>query len=107
MRRSTEAAMFQLNRFGAMMVCLLLAGLAAAAEDAAQTQIRSALTQWMADFNAGRADKVCGLFASDLRADVRGQPERDYGTLCDLLHRSVGDSTRRYAYTVEIKEILV
>lgn len=80
---------------------------APAADDAAQSQIRSALTQWTADFNAARADKVCALFAPDLRADVRGQPERDYGALCELLQRSLGDRTKRYAYALDIKEILV
>jgi ketosteroid isomerase-like protein len=100
--------MVRLSRFGAMMIGLLLAGpIPAVADDAAQAEIRSALTQWMADFNAGRADKVCGLFAHDLRADFRGQPERDYGALCDLLQRSLGDRTRRYAYALDIKEILV
>ncbi len=91
------------------MVCLLPAGLAApaSADDAAQAQIRSALMPWMADFNAGRADKVSGLFAADLRADVRGQPERDHTALCGLLRRSLGDQTRRYAYALDIKEILV
>jgi ketosteroid isomerase-like protein len=92
-----------------MVAFLLLAALAApaAAEDAAQTQIRATLTQWTADFNAGRVEKVCDLFAPDLRADFRGQPERDYAALCDQLRRSLGDRTRRYAYTLDIKEILV
>jgi ketosteroid isomerase-like protein len=72
-----------------------------------QDQIKAALTQWTSDFNAGRADKVCGLFAQDLRANVRGAAERDYASLCGLLQRSLSDRTKRYSYALEIKEILV
>jgi steroid delta-isomerase len=72
-----------------------------------QAAIRAALTQWMADFNAGRADKVCALFARDLIAQYRGQPERSYDQLCDLLKRSLGDRSKRYRYGLAIKEILV
>ena len=39
------------------------------ADDAA-AEIKAALAQWTEDFNAGRADKVCDLFAQDARADV-------------------------------------
>ena len=61
----------------------------------------------MADFNAGRADKVCDLFAPDLIAQYRGQPERGYAALCDLLKRSLGDRGKTYRYALAIKEILV
>ena len=61
----------------------------------------------MADFNAGNADKVCGLFAPDLIAQYRGQPERDYHGLCDLLNRSLNDRSKTYSYSLAIKEILV
>jgi uncharacterized protein (TIGR02246 family) len=93
----------------AFVLWLLLAGLApaAASESAARAEIRAALTQWMQDFNAGRADVVCDLFARELRANVRGQPERGYEAQCELLRRSLADRTRRYAYAVAIKEILV
>jgi uncharacterized protein (TIGR02246 family) len=73
----------------------------------AQAAIRAALTQWMADFNAGNADKVCGLFAPDLIAQYRGQPERDYQGLCDLLKRSLSDRSKTYVYSLNIKEVLV
>ena len=55
----------------------LTSPVAAQGDSPAQAEIRNALTQWMADFNAGNADKVCGLFAPDLIAQYRGQPERD------------------------------
>jgi uncharacterized protein (TIGR02246 family) len=73
----------------------------------ADRAIRAALTTWMADFNAGRADRVCTLFAPDLRATYRGFPERGYHETCDLLRRSLTDSRRRFSYTLEIQEVLV
>jgi uncharacterized protein (TIGR02246 family) len=87
---------------------LALTGPAVAQSDSpAQAAIRSALLQWMAAFNAGDAEKSCALFAPDLIAQVRGQPERSYNDLCDLLKRSLSDRTKTYSYTVDIKEILV
>jgi steroid delta-isomerase len=78
----------------------------AAAQDAA-TAIRAALETWTGDFNAGRSDKVCELFAPDLRADFRGQPERGYDEQCRLLRRSLSDRTRRYHNALAIEEIIV
>jgi uncharacterized protein (TIGR02246 family) len=90
------------------LVSLALASTAAAQGDTpAQAAIRAALTQWMADFNAGRAEKVCDLFARDLVAQYRGQPERDWDALCDLLKRSLADRGKSYSYALAIKEILV
>jgi len=82
------------------------AALPARAADAA-AEIRGALEQWTDDFNARRTDKVCGLFAPDLRADYRGQPERDYDGICDLLKRSLSDAAKSFSYALDIKEILV
>ena len=67
-----------------MLALLVVPPPASAAEDAA-AEIRGALAQWTEDFNAGRADKVCNLFAKDARADVAGAPERDYAGICDVL----------------------
>jgi ketosteroid isomerase-like protein len=89
---------------------LLLAFVSPAAaqiDSPAQAEIRAALTQWMADFNSGNADKVCGLFAPDLIAQYRGQPERNYDAFCDQLRRSLSDRAKKYSYTLAIKEILV
>jgi hypothetical protein len=44
----------------------------AAAEDDARAEIRRALLQWTADFNARRADKVCDLFEPGLIYDFQG-----------------------------------
>jgi ketosteroid isomerase-like protein len=85
----------------------LLQGVAAEPREAPEATIRAALDTWTADFNAGNAEKVCSLFSSELRYDFRGHPERNYSDICRLLHRSLGDRTKKYAYTLQIKEILV
>jgi ketosteroid isomerase-like protein len=77
-----------------------------AAEDAA-AEIRQALAQWTEDFNAGRTDKVCDLFAADVRADIRGAAERDHAAICALLVSSLKDGSKHYHYAMDIKEILV
>jgi len=73
----------------------------------AAAEIKSALTQWMADFNAGKTDRVCDLFAADVRADYRGYPTRDHQAVCDLLTKSLTDSTRAFSYALDIKEVLI
>jgi uncharacterized protein (TIGR02246 family) len=80
---------------------------AAQSDSSAQAAIRSALTQWMTDFNAGDAQAACRLFAPDLIAQMRGQPERGYTELCDLLKRSLSDPAKSYRYSLAIKEIQV
>ena len=85
---------------------LLVAASNAAADDAA-VQIRQALAQWTEDFNAGRTDKVCDLFAADVRADVRGAAERDHAAICTLLVSSLKDESKHYSYAMDIKEVLV
>ncbi len=75
--------------------------------DAARDAIRAALTKWTADFNAGRAQEICALFSPDLVYEYRGHPERRHHDICNLLHRSLADPTKRYAYSLVIKEILV
>ena len=92
---------------GGLVSLALMSPAAAQSDTPAQAAIRAALTQWMADFNAGRAEKVCDLFARDLVAQYRGQPERDYDALCDLLKRSLADRGKTYSYALAIKEILV
>ena len=78
-----------------------------AVADGAASQIKAALAQWTEDFNARRTDKVCDLFAAEVRADVRGQPERDRAAICDLLVSSLKDGSKRYHYAMDIKEVLV
>ena len=69
-------------------------------------EVKEALTQWMADFNAGKTDRVCDLFAGDVRGDYRGYPTRDHQAICDLLTKSLADSTRDFSYALDIKEAL-
>jgi steroid delta-isomerase len=81
--------------------------LTAMADTAAEKAIRDALTRWTADFNARDANRICDLFAPDLRYDFRGSPERDYNTMCSLLHRALGDRSKTITYSFDIKEIIV
>ena len=66
-----------------------------------------ALVKWTQDFNAGKADAVCSLFSPELRYDFRGYPERGYADICARLTRSLADSSKRYAYALDVREILV
>ena len=47
------------------------------------------------------------LFAPDLIAQYRGQPERNYEALCGVLQRSLSDRSKSYQYSLVIKEIIV
>ena len=91
----------------AMLALLLLAAPASSvvAEDS-DAAIRAALVQWTKDFNAGNADKVCGLFSTELRYDFRGYPERGYDDICSRLERSLSDKSKRYEYGLDIREII-
>ena len=103
--RSYAAAAFAIMFVFAAMAPNAIAEDEAAADAAAE--IRQALAQWTDDFNAGRTDKVCDLFAADVRADIRGAPERDHAAICDLLVSSLNDESKRYRYAMDIKEVLV
>jgi hypothetical protein len=79
-------------------IVLLSSATAARAQSASpEAEIRAALTQWMTDFNAGRADKACDIFAPSLRADNRGVPERDFDAQCKLLHSVFSDPKTSYS----------
>ena len=86
---------------------LFLSGNVPAVSGDAATEVKSALTQWMSDFNAGKTDRVCDLFAPDVRADFRGYPTRDHQAVCDLLTKSLANKTRAFSYALDIKEIVV
>jgi steroid delta-isomerase len=88
------------------MAALCSAAHAAAAGDA-ETEIRAALSQWTAAFNARDSSRICDLFAPDLRYDFRGLPERDYATLCGLLKRALSDTSKKFDYAPHIKEVIV
>jgi ketosteroid isomerase-like protein len=84
----------------------ILAISSAIAQPAPDTEIRAALVQWMADFNAGRADKVCDIFAPSLRADNKGVAERDFDAQCKLLQTVLGDPEHSFSYALDLKEIV-
>jgi steroid delta-isomerase len=98
-------------KHGLAWCCLLLVavGTPASAQPAgsAETAIRTALATWTRDFNARDGSRICDLFAPELRYDYRGFPERDYETLCGLLRRSLADRSRQFAYSFDIREIIV
>lgn len=75
--------------------------------DIGETAVRAALGKWMEDFNVGNVEGVCNLFSPDLRYDYRGFPERTYDDMCDGLRRALTDRTKRYAYSLAVKEVLV
>jgi uncharacterized protein (TIGR02246 family) len=69
--------------------------------------IRARLEQWTEDFNERRAEAVCDLFSKDAISNYRGQPERNYAEICDLLQKSLADPARDYRYELELREIIV
>jgi steroid delta-isomerase len=71
---------------------------AAQTGDQAQAEVRAALLKWTADFNARNVEAVCDLFASDLRYDYQGFPERGYDDIRRLLRRSLSEPDKRYSY---------
>lgn len=88
------------------LFALVLASSAHADDDAAA--IRSAIGQWAGDFNAGRTDRVCGLFSKDLSADIQGTaPGRTYDEQCTVLMRALADKSKRFTYQPVIHEITV
>ena len=71
---------------GAAAVLAPMPGMAPAASadpaGAAENTISKALTEWKLAFNAGDTGAVCGLFAPELRYDIRGFPERGFEEVC-------------------------
>jgi ketosteroid isomerase-like protein len=95
------------SRSALTATALAISPAAAQSANPAEDAIRAALMQWTADFNARKSAQICDLFASDLRYDYRGQPERGYRDICDLLQKSLSDPSKHYNYFPEIKEIIV
>jgi ketosteroid isomerase-like protein len=91
---------------GIAALVALAAGSTARAADAA-VEVRKALEEWTADFNARRTDTVCDLFARELIAQYCGLPERGYDAQCGILQRSLADAQKTYRYGLNIKEIIV
>jgi ketosteroid isomerase-like protein len=85
----------------------LLAPPAPRAEETAQRAIEQRLQDWTDDFNTGRVDKLCDLFAPDLIANYRGQPEKTYESLCAALQTDLTGGSRQFSYRLELNEIIV
>jgi uncharacterized protein (TIGR02246 family) len=79
----------------------------AEATEAAENEIRSAIENWRAAFNARDEERLCALFAPDLVANYQGEPERDYASLCEMLRAAIRDPDVTYRYSAEINEIIV
>ena len=79
---------------------------AVAQTQSGEAEVRTALKQWMEDFNAKRVDKVCDIFAPTLRADVDGFPERTFDLQCKVLQTILTDPEHSLSYALDIKEIL-
>jgi len=73
----------------------------------AEEAIERRLEQWTEDFNAGRTDRLCDLFAPDLIANYRGQPEKSFDSLCTALQRDLSGGPRAFRYELELQEIMV
>jgi uncharacterized protein (TIGR02246 family) len=101
MRPAARAAL------GAIALLSTMAASKPLAAEPAEAAIRQALDDWTRHFNARDSDKICDLFADDLRYDFRGQPERGFADICALLQHSLRDPDRRYSYALRIKEIIV
>ncbi len=92
------------------VVCAALASLCMApahAEAASQAAVRAALEQWRQDFNARRAERICDLFALDLRADIQGLPEQNYPLVCERLRKALASPGEPIVLGLRIKEITV
>lgn len=88
-----------------VLASLVLPG-AARADDAARRAITTALADWTTAFNTGQSDKICDIFAPELRYDFKGQPERNYADICRLLKKTLADKKNRYSYQMRLKEII-
>jgi uncharacterized protein (TIGR02246 family) len=89
------------------LACWLALAAVPGARAAPADDIRQRLEQWTDDFNQGRADRVCDLFSKNAVSTYRGQPERTYDEICDLLLDSLADPARDYRYQLDIREIIV
>jgi ketosteroid isomerase-like protein len=107
--RSNQVAAALLRRLIIGLILVSPSGSRSSAQSAETDRdaIRAALTKWTDDFNVGNVAAVCGLFAPDLRYDYKGFPERGYQDICDGLRGSLTDRTRRYHYSLAIKDIVV
>lgn len=92
---------------GVLALLLVLGGVLPAQAQSAEDEIRAAFATWTEDFNAGRTERICDLFARDLIADFRGASERGYERQCQMLHAALTDKGRRFHNALTIRDIAV
>jgi steroid delta-isomerase len=73
----------------------------------AQKIIEQSLRNWTESFNRRDLESVMDLFAPDLVASHRGQPDRNYNELRELLKKSLESTDLQFRYELEIEEIIV
>ena len=77
------------------------------ADTDADTAIRATLEQWRQDFNARRSERICDLFAPELRYDFQGLPEQTYPLMCERLRKALADPAHSPTLGLHIKEVIV
>lgn len=71
------------------------------------TAIRATLEQWREDFNARRSERICDLFAPELRADFLGLPEQNHPQVCERLRKALADPGETLTLGLRIQEVMV
>ncbi|MDO9434469.1 nuclear transport factor 2 family protein [Hydrogenophaga sp.] len=93
------------------VVSVALAGLcmAPARADAGvdEAALRATLEQWRQDFNARRVERICDLFAPELRADVQDLPEQTYSMVCERLRRAMALTGESITMEMHIHDVYV
>lgn len=89
-----------------VLIAISFGGTGLRAADDPAADIRAALEQWRADFNARQTAHICDLFAPELRYDFQGLPEQNYTLLCDRLRHAMIDHTKSFHYGLNIKEVI-
>lgn len=92
------------------VLSVALAGLCMAparADAGSENAIRAALEQWRQDFNARRAERICDLFAPDLRADIQGLPEQNYPLVCERLRKALAAPGEPIVLGLHVQEVIV
>ncbi len=92
--------------FAALLLACLAASRPLAQPASSEAEIRATLKQWRDDFNAGRADKVCDIFAPALLADNGGGGTRDFEAQCKRLRDVLADPARSFSYALDLKDIV-
>src|ERR1700721_1996604 len=90
-----QTMMYSLMRWTACAIVLLAWSFPALAQREGAAATRAELDAWTQAYNARQTDKVCAIFAEDLRYKFGEVADRGYGDVCAALHRLLGDATQR------------